>query len=240
MNMPEYIEFRDLRKFRKVIVCTSLITSSFICNSQNVNGMIDTSIRSYGEFIDYSILPEHKTVKLVSLKSKAEFENILTKYDAKKISVDFDQLKSDNDSNYAFSLARISLITINSLSNGLFAIDQFVIDKANPYYICESLKDFKLITKYLLIFRPEVDWKLEVECSTFEHFEIKKFLEREKEHLKLIKEMSDERYKLFMTEDGKCVYVSYSGNRQNENEFYWSLVIYESMEKLKLHNVDLR
>jgi hypothetical protein len=27
---------------------------------------------------------------------------------------------------------------------------------------------------------------------------------------------------------------------ENENEFYWSLVIYESMEKLKLQNVDLR
>lgn len=180
------------------------------------------------------------------------------------MAIDFDKLKSDNDSNYYFSLARISFVTIYSLSNGLFAIDQSENSAANPYYICESLNDFKLITKYLRIFRPEVDWKLEIWCSIHEHFEIKKFLEREKEHLKFVKQMSDDRHKLFITEDGKCVYVSYWGNMkgkwldevnsfkrdgvkwysyeqiENENEFYWSLVIYKSMEKLKLHNVDLK
>jgi hypothetical protein len=226
--------------------------------------MIDSTFRSLGEFIDYRILPEQKNVQLVSIKTKEIFDETLEKYDAKKVSVDFEKLKSDNDSSYLFSLARISLNTIYYLSNGLYAIDQLINDKANPYYMCETLEDFKLITKYLLVFRPEIDWDFEVKCLIHEHFGIKEFLEREKKHLKFIKEMSDDRYKLFVAEDGKCVYVSYWGNMkgrwheqiidfnqigikwysdkelENENEFYWSLVIYESMEKLKLHNVDLR
>lgn len=51
---------------------------------QNIIGMIDTTIKSYGEFIDYSILPEYKRAKLVSIKTEEEFKNILAKHDAKK------------------------------------------------------------------------------------------------------------------------------------------------------------
>jgi hypothetical protein len=225
--------------------------------------MIDSTIKKLGEFIDYSIMPEHARVKLVAIRSKAEFESILEKYEGKKLNVDFDKLKSANDSNYT-SLARISLSNIYSLSNNLFAIDQFEDDKANPYYICESLNDFKLIKKYLLIFRPEGDWSFEVWCSINEHFEIKKFLEREKENLKFVKEMSNDLQRIYLANDGKYVYVRYSEDNKilkesvwgqmfnqilkpylkngvaDEDIIYWDIVIYESLEKLKLHNVDLR
>lgn len=219
--------------------------------------MIHVKFKEHGQFIEYSILPEHRKVRIVVIKTKEEFDFVLKKYSGKKLNVDFNKLKSDNDSNYAFTLARISFVTIYLLSNGLFAIDQLINSKASPYYICESLTDFKFITKYLLIYRTELDWDFEVECSIFEHFEIKEFLKREKEHLKLNTEMSTDRHRLYIAEDGKCVYISYWGNMkdgnnaaiglntldgrytykdiENEDEFYWSLVIYESMEKFKLH-----
>ena len=167
--------------------------------------MIDSIFRSLGEFIDYRILPEQKNVQLVSIKTKKTFDEILAKYDAKKVSVGFEKLKSGNDSSYLVSLTRISLVTVYYLSNELYAIDQLINSKANPYYLCETLGDFKLITKYLLVFRPEIDWDLEVKCLIHEHFGIKEFLESEKKHLK---EMSDDGHKLFIAEDGKCVYVS--------------------------------
>jgi hypothetical protein len=238
MIVPGYRAFGSAIKSRTIEVSIGLLLWSFTsCQVQTMPGTIDTTIKSYGEFIEYAILPEHKRVKLVSIRSRPEFESILTKYNAKKLSIDFESLKAANDSNYGFSLTRISLVTIYSLSNGLFVVDQLVNDKANPYYICESLKDFKLITKYLVIFRPEADGKLEVQCNIHAHLEIKEFLEREKERLNFVKEMSDERHKLFIAKDGKCVYISYRGKGiENEDEFYWSLVIYESMEKFKLHN----
>ena len=222
---------------------------------------MDTNIRSYGDFIEYEILPEHKRIQLVSIRTKEDFKKLLAKYSGKKLKVDYEKLKSDNDSNYLFKLSRIDVVTVYSLSNGLYVIDQYIDSKANPYYICRSLDDFKLIKKYLLIFRTE-DLSVEVWCSIHEHFEIKKFLEKEKGNLEFVEKLSDDRRKVFLNKDGKCIYVKYInydkekfkaenppfqealekhyGNKfDSEEVIYFDLVIYESMEKLKLHKVGL-
>lgn len=233
--------------------------------SQETSPFMD-SAKSLGIYINYFILPEHKKVELVSIETKKKFDKVLVDYNAQKEIVDYSKLHTEDDSAYMFTLARISLVSVYSLSNGLYAVDQYINDKANSYYLCSSLADFKLITKYLLIFRPQPGNDLEVKCSIFEHTQIKEFLSKERSCLRLIEEMSNDRHRLLMAEDGKCVYISYSSNLKNnpitdvlveaakrnevewytseqlknENEFYWSLVIYESMEKFKLHNIEFK
>lgn len=221
--------------------------------------MIDKRIIDEGELIEYYILPEEKEIRLVSIKTESDFEKILSKYQAMKYVPDYTRLESGNDSLYG-NLARISLVTVYVLSNGLHVIDQLVNNKANPYYICETLDDFKLITKYLTIFRAEPGWPLEVWCGIHDHFEIKKFLEKKGSQLEFVQDKSY--HKLFESKTGQYVEVRYSdnskGSRNNEfmriveqkvmkpiygNKFedeeiiYHSLRIYQSLEKLKLHNV---
>lgn len=225
--------------------------------------MIDSIIKSKGQFIDYNIFPERKQVQFVSFENKKKFDDVLLEYKANKIIVDYNKLNSDNDSAFG-RLARISYRSVYFLSNGLFAIDQFEENKANPYYVCESLEDFKLITKYLLVFKPDSSSLFEVQCNIHEHFEIKKFIERETKSLKVVDEMSDDRFKVYLSDEGKYIYISYTCNSkavqknvfakalheilepfhlnkfENEDVIYWSLVIYESIEHLKFHNADLR
>lgn len=225
--------------------------------------MHDSDIKNPGQFIAYMILPEKKEVRFVSLENEAKFNEILLKYKGSKITVDFNKLKQDNDSAFG-RLARISFRSVYFLSNGLYAIDQFEENKANPYYLCESLADFKLITKYLSVFKPDSSSPFEVQCTIHEHFEIKKFLERETKSLKIVDGMSDDRFIVYLSDGGKCIYISYSDNSnsvrdnvfvkarnemlqpfqgnkfENEDVIYWSLVIYESVDHLRVHNPDLR
>jgi hypothetical protein len=143
------------------------------------------------------------------------------------------------------------------LSNGLLAVDQSELNKANPYYICYSFEDYYLIAQYLHIYYVDVSSGPMVECRLHEHFLIKKFLETEP--LNLIQERSDEVFKFFITEERKCVYVRYnhnplrkhSDNRnmkkmyrslidkklRNEDEIYYSLVIYQSLDVMNLLGV---
>lgn len=241
------------------------LLNNFSCtiaiNEQINKIMIDSNIKVQGEFIDYFLLPENKNIQFVCFKSETEFRELLAKYDAKKINVDYKKISASNDSNYPF-LARISLATVYALSNGLFGIDQVINDQPNPYYICESLEDFKLITKYLIVYRTETNWPLEVEASIHEHFEIKKFLIKKAEILKLLPHVSDKSHKFYKAETGQYIEISYADNSKankeeevtkiiwgkiykpiygnkfdNEEVIYWSLVIYESLDKLRLHNV---
>lgn len=225
--------------------------------------MIDSSLKAQGEFINYFLLPENRSIQLVCFKSETEFSELLVKYGAKEINVDYNKISELNDSNYPF-LARISFVTVYMLSNGLYGINQVTNNKANPYYICESLKDFKLITKYLIVYRTENNWPLEIEASIHEHFEIKNFLVKEKEALKLLPEISDETRKFYRAENGQYIEISYADNSKEKREeeivkiiwkqvydpiygnkfddeevIYWSLVIYESLDKLKRHNIGI-
>jgi hypothetical protein len=225
---------------------------------------MESNLNDLGGIIEYNILPVNKKVRLKLVDDKTTFNSVLIKYKGESTTNIYGELKKDTLFVKKFPMfgyhAERDFYT---LSNNLLAVDQSKLKKSNPYYICETFEDFKLIAQYLNIFRVEANWNHEVQCSIHEHFEIKKFLEREKEHLEFIDKMSDGRFKLFIANDGKCIYINYWGNTkgkwlntvnsfkrdgvdwysyeeiENENEFYWGLVIYESMEKLKLHNVGL-
>ena len=131
--------------------------------------MIDPNFKNEGEFVNYFILPERKSVEFVSFKTRHEFDSLMNRYSAKELLVDWKKMKAADDGKYSLNLARIALAKVYELSNGLMAIDQFEIDKANPYYLCESLADFKLIKKYLLALRVENTMPVEVMCSLYDH-----------------------------------------------------------------------
>lgn len=201
--------------------------------------------KELGYYVDYNVLPAGKHVQLIIIEHKSQFEDLLAKF--KGVQLNNDQLDlAYKESVNPFSLRYGKLSKIYQLSNGLFAVDQGIVNKSVSYFLCNSIEDYKIILEYLHLYKIDAnpDSQKIIECKIYSgHNKIKVLLNSLP--LKFIEEKSDTNYKLFINEDGKCFYVKYNSKstgslgknnarasnptRIDENDNYESLVIYESL-----------
>jgi hypothetical protein len=217
------------------------------CFPQN-NSKIKKAFGNSGQYVKYSILPVHKTVELVLIKEKTIFDSIVLADKGELQPEKGKEVLSDTEFMRSFPMFDYSFTSKHYLlTNGFLAIDQSVHNLANPYFICKSEEDYKLVTQYLLIYHLDSPLEPVIECSLFSHKLIKQFLEKEK--LKLLKEKSIPGRQLFKAKNGRYVYVEYF-NKNNPmlklfknyypdlyddsgTEYYIDLIIYESSEVMK-------
>jgi len=199
------------------------------------------------EWTEYYILPVHKKVRFIPIKTKEKFEVIIKDYQGQNVKVEFSELQKPENEKLRWGLLHVHFLKIKFflLSNGMIAVDRNEQTKATPYFICSSIDDFRLIADYLLMYFIN-DGSFIIECRIdFDQFAIKRFLE--KEPLELIKERSDSIYLLFKTDIGKYARVAYFDKNdgipsgfdsyvrnnlelQNEEIVYYHLIIYDSLE----------
>jgi hypothetical protein len=238
--------------FLCIVICSGSI-------SQKRRDMAN-SLQNLGEFIDYNILPIEKRVQFLLIKNKVDFEKLLSKFDAKPIILT-DSFDDDEFIKYPFYYRKIALSKINRLSNGLYAVDQSEPAMANPYYLCESLDDFRMIQKYLSVFKITDSYKTNrtiVKCFIpGDGHLIARFLSSPT--LRLIEHNLSIGEKVFVSADGKAVRVRYSLKKQkvsgavghasniavdkiaNEDSLdYYDLVIYPSFKIMNMlgENID--
>lgn len=217
----------------------AVITMLFFClNSiaQKTEFEMKEFYQNNGDFINYEILPERIKVQFSIIKSRQQFESVLSKLNGKRIELTKNVDSLGTDFIKAFPLYDFSnSARVFMLSNGTLAVDQSAIDKGNPFYLCGSIRDHKLISQYLSIFYiPELKEPI-VNCGIYDDMYIREFLNKEK--FKLDSEKSTNSHRLFTSENGQYIYVSYGMNKLTNEEIYYSLVIYESFEKMKLLGV---
>ncbi len=199
------------------------------------------------KWTEYYILPVHKKVRFIPIKTKETLEVIIKDYQGQNVKVEFSELQKPENEKLRWGLLHVHFLKIKFflLSNGMIAVDRSEQTKATPYFICPSIDDFRLIADYLLMYFID-DGSFIVECIiNFDQFAIKRFLE--KEQPELIKERSDDIRLLFKTTIGKYVQVEYFDKRrriasgfdsylrdnpelQNEAIIYYHLAIYDSLE----------
>jgi hypothetical protein len=225
--------------------------------AQEKESKMQNSFMSIGEYISYYILPIKKRVQLVLINDQEQFSTLLRTYKGQPLSKTEITLQKADDIENPFYLREISLARVYLLSNGLVAVDRSNVSKANPYYLCESLRAFQMIAQYLIIFPVEENGNIRttIKCViNHDHFKIKQFLNTVK--MKIISDDPDSGYKLFVSDDGKGVCVRYVANisnserdtdlviknltksfidpkYQNENPVYHDLEIYESIDVMK-------
>lgn len=236
-----------------VILFLFLNFGTFIHSQEKYSEMLDQVDNKGGVYVNYFLLPERRFVKLLLIKDVNKFNKIIESKQAKLIEEFPQSFKSINEPHHPFYFRDISLNKAYLLTNGLIAVDQSKVNKVVSFYICESIEDYRRITQYLNIFyvATKEGLKLILKTTIFDSSNIKKFLETTP--MRFVKERSDSKYKLFINEDGKCIYVRYEkltkGHKkhsfekdENEthipgNEVYYDLVIFESLEAMNLLGV---
>ena len=253
MQSQKSIEFITLFWTLKILSICILFFGSLPSTAQNKKANMD-ELLEFGELVNYEILPEKQNVQLLLIRNKERFENLLKHFGARPYKLkESNQVKS-RQFKRAFPLYDFAReTTLYLLNNGYIAVDQSKNKKSNPYYVCRTIDEYDFITQYLVIYRIDEVSKPIIQCSIHEHFLIKKFLESSQ--LQFITNKSDEQNKLFLTEDGRCVYVRYCDTRfidsptkranpllsdpqyKDETEFYYNMVIYESLTIMDLLDI---
>lgn len=241
----------EIKKSMKNIGLVFLISYLISCTGQNNNDMQDF-LKENGDYIDYEILPAHKKIQISLIKDRNQFESTVKQFKGQRIHPNKWEVQFDTNFIKAFPLYDFSNKSkLYQLSNGYIAVDQSEKSKANPFYLCKTPEDHKLVSQYLSIFYIEDMDRPIIQCSVHEHFNIKRFLAGEK--LKFVKEKSSSTFKFFEANNGQCVYVRYNPNfidtaikrsksfidpeYRNEAEVYHSLTIYESVKVMNILGV---
>ncbi|HLP36696.1 hypothetical protein [Lacibacter sp.] len=205
---------------------------------------MEEQIKKLGSYIRYTILPEQKIVTFLVLKEKETFYQLVNKYDGVLCNSN-DSSLNDTSFHLKFPLYDFSgLAKIFRLENGLYAVDQSLSIKGNPFYICESYDDYDLITKYLVVYRNEKSDEPIVECCLFNNKLIHDFLKKSK----LVEETTfdlPKNSKLFKAENGHYVIIksvpkngaqllwNMLEESNNTDEIYHSMTIYESIMQME-------
>jgi hypothetical protein len=190
--------------------------------------MLETMIATAdGHLIDYHILPVDKRVQLVPIRNEVRFAKILSENRGELIPVNYTEMEEEDDVDY-WQLTRIFIhAKIYRLHNKLLVIDQWEVNKALPYYLCNTLRDYKLISKYLSVARPDGFMKHTVRCNLYGDRAIRKFLSIAQ--LELFKDRPKTRERIYLTKDRQCVYLVHDGE---SSDYYYNLTIYKSPEHL--------
>jgi hypothetical protein len=210
-------------------------------------------IKAAGLFINYNILPVHHNVEMLLVETRKKFDQLVSKYNGKPTNKPNKPL-FDSAFTKAFPFYDYAGCTrFYELKNGLLAVDQYALNKVNPYYICDNMDDHELISKYIYYARIDDSSPLIIYSKLFDHRSIKKFLTTEP--LQLLTEKTNDGTRLFKTADGRFVYLIYKTKDNlpdprilnligidtsyydigDGDEFYSSLSIYNSEKDLDLN-----
>ena len=237
---------------------TYLIWFNFLnCSAQQSTKHMNINyLKENGEYIHYHVLPEKKDIDISLIASKEQFEKILKEKEGIKVSKDtLMQIGIQRNYIEGFFLSTCNSADVYQLNGGTFLVNQLSTNKPNPYFLAASLEDVILVFAYVLILHEEIDSVNHtfVKSSIFNHDAIYNFLVNT--DLVWNEEKSSDIHKLYIAKNGQCVMVRYSkkgksrinvspeqqeSNQVNgipNNEYYYSAIIYQSIEDMQLLGV---
>lgn len=226
--------FNFYKMFRVIILCIFLNLEYVQVNCQKIM-KIENDHDLGGLLIEYKFLPIDKKIHIVLFEKEEQFALTVKRFNGKEISfplnLDIIHSLGVKASNTSTQLKKLKVF---KLDNGFFAIDNRKNALSNPFYVVGSLVEVVYVTNYLLIFKAAIknNPQIIVECIVSDPQKISELLL--KNRLRTLKDSPHSGNRLYLTEDGMCIYLKYSIYQDSTGEWKMrsplDMVIYENFE----------